>query len=925
MKRRNTFAKRMLAFGLSVVMVTGLLFTSAFAYDTYGGVSNITLKNDQGRQINFIDLYGGKTTGRKDLNDEVTFYKDAITSNGFLQDWATLAYIIHEENPNSYMDNSDDGWDEAFGKGGYMDYIYDMQHASEILDWDGSNYCKRATGVSVASSLKEVQTRACEDIADLVARDMGSGSYLKRHPMDALTDMAKDVIYSTITTVDQVGTTQKFYYNSFTIAFYDFELHTLDDGKELSGEITYDEGSSEDGMIHLFTNDGTTDATANISIAQTLSETISSDISSSESYSFGQSFGQTASFSAKIPAVLDLGGELSRSLSYNQVLGTTYSDTKSITETVDKSSSVTMNVPAHTVVTGEQNISKTEKTVSYDCPVGLSYKVAIFSMCGRVYDDGAAVQDFASYEQNSFITVFGSNNGDAVEDLYQRATNHTDDTSYDETYGYTRGTSYQSGSTWCRHLNWRNIIDSGSPASKSASGLKSGTTLTYALDDTYPMSVTGASTTIKQDSVSTVVRTAEPLYPIASVYLDWQINKTFEMTAGESKAINTYRVKAADKEAIPYHGFVHSRGQWRLVDAEGKETVTDLAAMTYDSVTGEQLLTAKAPGTIYVKYFINEDTYYTYDGIESTNDTISSPAYKVIITAPQAETFNGTLELGGSADILTDGSYHVEDLINSGNITLTAYDTTGKEVEADVSWEAQELESKGISVTEDGVITATKAGTFHIRAYCDDIYSDWVELRATEPVSLIISTQDHTFTDVSTDAWYDDAVGYVLQNDIMYGVGNKQFAPNQPVTRAMMIQVLYNMAGRPGAETWASFSDVEKEAWFAKAIAWAQEKGLAEGYDADRFAPNDPVTREQMVTFICRYLNWKYEKEFEGVVDLSIFRDESQISDWAKDFVVQAVLLGIIQGKGEGCLDPQGTATRAELAQVLYNMKDLIL
>ena len=931
MKRRHA-ARRILAFALSVMMVTGLLFTSAFAYDAHAEKKSVTLKNALGREITFLDLYGGKTTGRKDLNDKTTFYKDAITSNGFLQDWATIGYLIHQTT-GSYSSRADGGWNN-FGDGHYIDYIYDMQHADERLDWDGSNQVMHATGLSSASSLKQVQERATNKIAELINRDMGGGSYLKRHSMSALTETTQDVLYSTVTTVDQHGTTQRFTYNSFTIAFYDFQVHVLDDGDDLHGKVTYASDEEEPGLIAMYTNNGLSDATATIAIANSIDETISTSVSNSLSYTFGHSLGISESLNAKVSPLgigLDAGFQIQNSISFSETVGLTNTKTQSTSKNFNKSSSVSMSVPAHTVVSGQQTLSKVTRTMEYDCPVGLTYKVAIFSMYGDVYDDGLLTQNFKSYEQSSFITVFGSSmdGSDAVESLYQRATNHLGDTSYDATYGSTKGTNYQAGNTWCTFINWQSVIDVTADKIKtSATGVKSGTTLIYALDDTYPMSITGATTSITQDGISTVLDAAQPLYPIAAITLNWQVDKDFELTVGESRQLNTYRVQAYDKDSVPYYGFVHSRGQWRLVGADGKEvTSSDIATMTYDSVTGQQLLTAKKAGTIYVKYFINEGVYYTYDDVESKNENISSPAYKVVISEPKAEPFNGTLTLTGTAEITTDGSYNVDDFIKSGDITLTAYDTTGKEAEPKVSWEAQELESKGFKIDAEGVMTATNTGTFHIRAYCDGIYSDWIEVIVSEPVrsAVILSTSNHYFTDVAADSWYNDAVGFVCQNGLMNGVGNNQFDPNGPITRAMMVRVLYNLAGSPSIESWNSFSDVEKDQWYARAIAWAKEKGLAEGVDAETFAPNEPLTREQMVTFICRYLSWKYQKEYEGVVDLSVFKDVNQISDWAKDFVVQAVLLGIIKGTEEGRLDPQGTATRAELAQVLYNMKDLIL
>ena len=265
---------------------------------------------------------------------------------------------------------------------------------------------------------------------------------------------------------------------------------------------------------------------------------------------------------------------------------------------------------------------QTKATTTFDCPVGITCKVAIFSMCGTCYDDNAATQSFSAvgYEQRSFVTLFGgsTNATDAVESLYQRATKHGSDTSYDQTYGCTEGTN-DGGGTWCTYLNWNSIIGLGVPSS-SVSGLKGGTDLIYALDDTYPMSSSGGSSSVIQDSISAIQGEAQPILPIASTYIpwqvdnDWSLDRAFELSVGETLPISSYRVKACDKDAVDYYGFVATKGTWKIVDANGQET--------------------------------------NLNSVET--------------------------------------------------LTVTAYDTTGKEVEPDVSWEAQELASKGITVTPPG-------------------------------------------------------------------------------------------------------------------------------------------------------------------------------------------------------------------------------
>lgn len=919
--------KKLLTLLVAGAMLTGLM-TPALAAE--GDATQVT--NDKGRVLYFKDIGADYL-----MTDDVAFYKKAIQSNGFFKDWVSIAYNVFESQSDSYWDHAGDGWDGSYGKNGtYIDFVDYMLNAKDrtieeagVAKENVAGYV--STGLSVANSLAEVQARAADDIASLPNRKLTGADFLKRHKMESLTDTGQLVLYSTVTTFDRYGRTEQIGYDSFTIAFYDFQLHVLSNEDVLDAKTTADTSAVEDGFVALATNEGKGDMQQSVTLANTVSESLSATLSNSETYTFGESIGMTYSYGAKIPvpelpgAEVTSGFSITGNLSYSQAMQTAYSKTESETYSTNKSSTATYTVPAHTKLMAQQTSAQTRVTQTYDCPVGITYKVAIFSMCGTCYDDNAATQSFstAGYEQRSFVTHFGASTdaADAVESLFQRATNHKDDTSYDETYGCTKGTD-DDGDVWCTGLNWKNIIDQGVPSSK-VSGLKGGTTLTYALDDTYPMSSAGGVTSIVQDSVTTTLGTAQPILPIASTYIpwqvdnDWSLDRAFELTVGETVPISSYRVKACDKDAVDYYGFVATKGTWKIVDANGKETTSDVARMVYDSVTGSQILEATGEGRIYVKYFIPENTYYTYDGVASTNANISSPAYGVVVSAEEAEPFTGTIELTGSVAATVGEELNLNAV---DTLTVAAYDATDKKVKVDLFWEARELEEDGITVTPDGVLTTTQPGTFHVRAYIDDVYSDWVEVVVTEPQELLQYICYHPFTDVVHASWYEEAVEFVYQNDIMDGVKDTLFQPGKEVTRAQVAQTLYNLAGAPFIVDENPFADVADDAWYADAVTWAAANGLTTGVKADKFAPNEPVTREQLVTFVCRYADWADLALPSGTADLSQYQDADQISTWAKDFIVRALEAGIIQGKSTDTLAPQGTANRAEIAQIFMNL-----
>ena len=158
----------------------------------------------------------------------------------------------------------------------------------------------------------------------------------------------------------------------------------------------------------------------------------------------------------------------------------------------------------------------------------------------------------------------------------------------------------------------------------------------------------------------------------------------------------------------------------------------------------------------------------------------------------------------------------------------------------------------------------------------------------------------------------------------MVGNGNGTFGPNNNVTRAQMVTLLYGLAGRPAVDGSKAlpFADVSADAWYANALRWAYQNGIAAGTSATAFSPNANVTREQMVSFLARYakLAGKYA---EVTADLNKFSDGASVSSYAAESMEWAIANGFISGTGNGKLDPKATATRAQIAVVVtkYSQK----
>lgn len=175
-----------------------------------------------------------------------------------------------------------------------------------------------------------------------------------------------------------------------------------------------------------------------------------------------------------------------------------------------------------------------------------------------------------------------------------------------------------------------------------------------------------------------------------------------------------------------------------------------------------------------------------------------------------------------------------------------------------------------------------------------------------------------TFTDVKESDWFYKGVSYVVENGMMNGVGNDQFAPNAPLTREMLAVVLYNMEKQPESTGVNPFADVKADMWYTDAIVWANANGIVAGYDDSTFGLGDSITREQLATILYRYAQLKGYDVTEKA-DLTGYTDSTAISGYAVEAMQWANANGIVNGMTETTLAPQGTATRAQVATMLMN------
>ena len=304
---------------------------------------------------------------------------------------------------------------------------------------------------------------------------------------------------------------------------------------------------------------------------------------------------------------------------------------------------------------------------------------------------------------------------------------------------------------------------------------------------------------------------------------------------------------------------------------------------------------------------------YTFEGWYDGSSRVSSP-YKVMkdVTLTAEWDYNGSSSSSGS----TRYTVSVEDTDN-GSVKVSPTraskgSTVTVTVKPDEGYELDELtvtDKNGDSVK----LTDKGDGKYTFQMPASKVTVEAV-FTAVEP-----EPEGLPFTDVTSGDWFYDAVAYVYDKGMMEGTTDTTFAPAMNLTRSMIAQVLYNLEERPEAPGAAGFPDVAAGAWYADAVNWAAARGIVKGYDTGAFGPEDSVTREQLAAILYRYAQAKGYDTTQGGMAVREFSDSASISDWAQEAMAWAVNAQVLSGKGNGVLDPQGTATRAEVAQMLMN------
>lgn len=327
-------------------------------------------------------------------------------------------------------------------------------------------------------------------------------------------------------------------------------------------------------------------------------------------------------------------------------------------------------------------------------------------------------------------------------------------------------------------------------------------------------------------------------------------------------------------------------------------------------------------------------SHYSFEGWYNGNNLVESP-YTVTENVELTAKWHRTSSGGGSSHRY-DGYITV---IDSKNGDVSVSDTWADEddkitltITPDKGYEVDKIEivdDEGDKIDAKKVEDKDNKYTFRM-ANCDVTVTVTFkeEGKTTEDTDKeedkdneTTENTDLNFTDVSSSDWFFKGVEYVVDKGIMSGVSENQFDPSGKLTRAMLVQMLYNMESRPACDAENAFIDVPVGQWYTDAVIWANDAKIVSGMGEGLFAPNMEITREQMVAMLYNYAKYK-GYDVTASADLSTFADNASVSAWAQPAMQWAVAEGYISGMGDNQLAPQGTATRAEIASVIMRFME---
>jgi uncharacterized repeat protein (TIGR02543 family) len=773
-KRR---AKKILAMIMTVALMLSLApaFSSPAFAASYAPYANTTEYPVDGKT--YYDVYD---TAARDLSEPIHLFRQALgkdvgiafdtgePSSKSLPLWQWWRYIgqaaLTGDEDLNWNHDLTETFGESIGATGpsYLntlltaksDFVGQFHHGAT---WEKNNTLYEAT--SLTGALNDIGTTVAnrESLNSLVEQPFIHSIVNSKLIDGAATQpvlYSVDSIATAFTPLVLVPSTATFYYvDLMATVFYDFKLAYVNTGGEISsavtgaktieeakakaggsGDFTFSEDSPKTTFMTGVSNNTATDVSAQQDTGFTRTSSVTNTVSDMDSsqYGFEQSIGSETQFQLGVPLIGEIEETVSTNFGSSQVFSLEHSTENSTTNEDSESmnSTISVSLPPHTTAVLKQSQSDVSMSLKYDYPVAISFKVKHlffryiaykFPVLGTIELEGGS----------GFTYDFGN----AAAGHTNAADNLANRWKYRATPGYENSHG-GSDINWTDAYNNHTNYDICTEDLAMSKGTGYGDRLEKVINKLYdyrPMSVTGGTLNYGSKGVLSEFYGISPIYPLDSVAQAGGA-RDYDMSPGETLSVDSIAVEGFDADDVPYYGFNGKRGHWKLVDENGAE-ISDSdpsapAKLVKSDATGHTSIVANdAGGTVFLKYFIDEDLYTygtNFGNFTKQNDLSKTAVIQVNISDPP---FKGNVYVTGKlTGIVGDPDINLDDPDDSG-IKASVTDESGKEVTRAIIWQAKELASEGIDL-QNNSLSFTQPGTFHIRATSGDAQSDWFEVTA---------------------------------------------------------------------------------------------------------------------------------------------------------------------------------------------------
>lgn len=668
-----------------------------------------------------------------------------------LEDWAHIAGGIYEQKsvaPGHSLVGSTWLWpDPQYAE--YWNHIFfhedpDDPLKIELRQWLGDPNPREkgfwgvlnprtgtySTGLCAVTSLSKARDRIISEVAK--GFDHLSEDDIKNYRgPDAILSNLKNsketnCFFNIVVSHDETGGTYQTL-NAYGVAIYDFDLVTiLDDDLEYPNpKVENKDGMDDDTIVSYSENKASKESTVSMELSTGVTQSLSNEISKSSNYEFDEGIGSSTAFGLKF---LGSGAQetVAVKVSAKEAFGSAFTESGTVTKTIENKVGASVNLPPHTAVEIKQTDGHGTDVITYDCPVAIRYKVAVFSLSRN----GTDVFSTSDSHGCDFCTIFGygteTGGISAPENLYIRAKTGEDMEDYGKVEGYVYKDLVDNAVDFKYPYFWNNQkLDDRS---------------TYIPLSTLADSSMTVDTIKKSNEVGDIV----PLYKLADIKLaEWE-KKSYDMMEGDEIRIESPDAIGFNDKGVEYYGFDTDAGHWILADRNGEPIdSSDIIDCERSEVTNRLTLKAKKAGTAYLKYVIDDGVVYeTKDGYKVSND-LHAPVSSLI-----------EISVSPSAPVNSLDGYRIETRTTSAKATVAeevdligtfdaaVIDRDDRAVASATDYELRDTRDGNVTITDTGMFKARKEGDYKVRAVYerdgDRITSEWLTLKVknTQPMTV---------------------------------------------------------------------------------------------------------------------------------------------------------------------------------------------